>query len=117
MLTTKKMNLESKENAKEYTRQFDHAPLVSMGYKVPTHKTYFDEEAGCDIYVASGNYHFRTGMANGEPTSPAFETYDDGLAMIERMVELGVPGIWHIAKSLEDGKLYILQTRTHSPRK
>ena len=115
MLKLKDLKLESKE--KEYTRQYDHAPLVGMGYKVPTRKTYFDEEAGCDVYAASGNYHFRTGMVEGKSVSPSFETFDDGLAMIERMVELGVPGIWHIAKSLEDGKFYILQTRMHGSQK
>ena len=115
MLTLKNMNLEAKE--KEYTRQYDHAPLISMGYKVPTAKTRFDEDANCDVYSASGNYHFRTGMANGQLTSPAFETYDDALVLIEKMIELGVPGIWHVAKFLEDGMFYVVQTKTHNPNK
>lgn len=117
MLKLQNLNLESKNENTEVVRQYDHSPLVSMGYKLVPQKTSFDQDANCDTYVAAGNVHFKTAIANGESQLLAFETWDDAAQYVDSvLVKYRVPGIWHIAKSLEDGKFYVLPTRISSKK-
>lgn len=84
-----------------------------MGFIVKGHKTQYDEDARCDVYAAAGNYHFKTSMVDGEQELLAFETYEDALEYIDSvLVKYRVPGIWHVARRLEDNKFVVLPTYT-----
>lgn len=101
-----------------YERKYDHSPLVTMGYTVKTAKSAYDADADCDVYAATGNYHFKTAIANGESQAIGFETYEDALLYVDEvLVKHRVPGIWHIARCLEDSMFYVLPTKIKVPNK
>lgn len=101
-----------------YEKKYDHSPLVAMGYTVKPAKTEYDSDADCDVYAATGNYHFKTAMVNGSFEGLGFETYEDAILYVEEvLVKNRVPGIWHIAKCLEDDLFYVLPTNTRFPSK
>lgn len=83
-----------------------------LGFLVKEYRsTEYNATFGCDVWVASGAMHFKTGTANGTVTK-GFSDWKDALGFLSQMISAGVQGHYDIAKNRESGLWYIIPALT-----
>lgn len=85
-----------------FWKDSDLAFLVKEGRETEYNATF-----GCDVWVAKGTMHFKTGRANGTVTK-GFSDWKDALDFLSQMISAGVQGCYDIAKNSESGLWYII---------